>query len=102
MARSNSNAPWRIYDSDGAQEVVEVRQRFTHSHENDVVDLFTALTFDRDDLIHDFIRAQISRKTIQPACAKFAAVSATDLGRNANRSTVRFFAVERRRRRDQN
>ena len=35
-----------------------------------------ARAFDRHDLIHDFIRAQVSLPTVQTACAKFAAVGA--------------------------
>src|SRR5207253_2853864 len=53
---------------------------------------------DRDDLIDNFVREQVARKSFQAARAKFASVSATDLRRNANCPPVRLFSIKRWRR----
>ena len=42
VTRTDPNSPGRINDSDRAQHVREIRQRFAHAHENDVVDLFAS------------------------------------------------------------
>ena len=40
--------------------------------------------FDREQLFDDLAGVEIARKTVQPARAKLAAVSAADLGRDAD------------------
>ena len=56
VPRADAKSPRRIDDSDRADQIIEVGQRFAHSHEHDVVDLLAALAFDRDDLIDNFVR----------------------------------------------
>jgi hypothetical protein len=53
-------------------------------------------------LIDNLVRLQIPREAFQAARAKFAAVGASDLGRNANRSPVGSRTIKRRRGRYQN
>src|SRR5205823_11291655 len=79
VPRPDSNSPRRIDDSYRAHQVVQICQRFAHAHEDDVVDLFSALPLDRYDLIDNFVRAQIARKPVQPASAEFTSVPASDL-----------------------
>ena len=93
---------WRVDDSNRAHHIVEVRQRLAHSHENDVVDLLAAFAFDRDDLIDNFVRLEVARKSFQTARAKFAAVGTTHLRRDADRSPVRSRSVKGGRCRNQN
>ena len=88
VPRSDAEAPRRINDPNRSHHVLEVRKWFAHSHENDVVDLLPAYALDRDDLIDNFVRAQVARKSFQAARAKLASVSATDLCRNANCPTI--------------
>jgi len=52
-ARADLEAPGRINDPDGADDVGEICQRFAHAHENDVVDSFAARPFHGDELLHD-------------------------------------------------
>jgi hypothetical protein len=70
VSRSDADSPWRINDPNGPHHVLEVRKRFAHSHENDVVDLFPACALNRDDLIDNFVRLQIPREPFQTARAK--------------------------------
>ena len=93
---ADAETPWRVDDLNRAHHVLQVCEGFAHAHENDVVDLVAAFAFDRDDLVDNFARAQIAREPFQAACAKFASVSATDLGRNADCSAIRFASIERR------
>ena len=95
MASANPESPRRVDDRDGAHQVVEVGERFAHAHENDIVDLVAAGAFHRDDLIDNFVRAQISRKSVQAARAEFAAVSAANLRRDTNGPSIGARAVER-------
>ena len=97
VPRADAEAPRRIDDPDRADQVAQVGERFTHSHENDIVDLFPARTLDCNDLIDNFVPAQISRKSFQAARAKFAAICAAHLRRDADREAIRFFAVKSRR-----
>jgi hypothetical protein len=53
-------------------------------------------------LIDNLVWLQIPREAIQAARAKFAPVSASDLGRNANRSPVGSRSIKRRRGRNEN
>src|SRR5439155_3813563 len=50
----------------------------------------------------NLVRLQVATESFQTARAKFAAVGATDLGRNAKCPPVRARPVKRRRRRNQN
>ena len=52
-------------------------------------------SFDRQNLLHNFIRRKIAFPTFQAARAKFAAVGAADLRRNTQRVPVAGFAVKR-------
>src|SRR2546430_13687593 len=96
VSSADAETPWRVDDLNRAHHVLQVCEGFAHAHENDVVDLVAAFAFDRDDLVDNFARAQIAREPFQAACAKFASVSATDLGRNADCSAIRFASIERR------
>ena len=102
MAGADAEAPRSVKNSNRPHYIVEVRQRFAHPHEDDVVDLFASRTLDGDDLIDDFVRAQIPRKPVQAARAKLAAVGATNLRRNARCPPIRFLSIQRRRRWNQN
>ena len=101
MSCTNGKSPWCVYDSNRAHDVRKIRQRLAHSHEDDVVDFFSAFLFDRDELIDNLVRQKIARKSFEAARAKFAAVSATDLSRNTNRPPIRSLAVKCRRCRNQ-
>src|SRR5438128_12437746 len=91
---ADAETPWRVDDLNRTHHVLQVCERFAHSHENDVVDLLGGVALDHQDLIDDFARTQISREPLQAARAKFASVSATDLGRNADCSTIRLCAIK--------
>ena len=90
MACPDRNSPRRIDDLNRTHEIIVIRQRLAHSHEDNVVNAFSALFFDRHDLIHNFIGAQIAFPSVEPARAEFAAVGATDLGRKANCPPIRW------------
>ena len=96
VARANLEAPGRVDDPDGADHVGEVGQRFAHTHEDDVIDLFTARFFHRQQLLHDFAGIEIARESIEAAGAKFAAVGAADLRRHTNSTPIRSLAVQSR------
>ena len=102
VSRANAESPRRVNDSNRAHHVAKVGKRFTHSHENDVVDLLTACALNRDDLIDNFVRAQVAGKSFQTACTKFAAVSAPDLRGEANCPPIRAASIKRWRRWNQN
>src|ERR1700682_5989875 len=102
MSRTDTESPSCIDNANGAHQAIEIGEGFAHPHENDVVDLFAALPFDGDDLIDNFIRTQVSRKAVETARAKLAAVRATDLRRDANWQPVRSAPVKRGRGRNQN
>src|SRR5437660_3781733 len=81
---ADAETPWRVDDLNRTHHVLQVCQRFAHAHENDVVDLLAAFALDRDDLIDNFIWPEVAGESFKAAGAKFAAVSAADLGRNAD------------------
>src|SRR6202043_2627997 len=89
VSRAGPQTPRRIDDSNGAHHVLEICQRLAHSHEHDVVDLFSGLALDCNDLIDDFVRVQIPAESFQTARAKFTAISAAYLGGNADCSPIR-------------
>src|SRR5438270_7170937 len=101
MPRAGPQSPWRIDDSDRCHQILEIGERFAHSHEHDVVDLFAALALNRDDLIDNLVRRQIATESFKAARAKFTAVSAPDLRRNTDRSPIRARSIKRWRRRNQ-
>ena len=86
--RADAKTPRRVDDANCPHHVVEVRERFAHSHENDIVDPFAAFAFDRNSLVDYFVRVQVARESFQSARAKLASVSATDLCRDANCPSV--------------
>src|SRR5262245_10946584 len=102
MASSDAEAPFRVNNPNCTQHVLEVGEWLAHAHEHNIVDLLSGPGLDGDDLVNNFVRGQIAGETFQTARAKFAAVSATDLGRDTDRSTVRSFTIKRRRRWNQN
>src|SRR6266404_1790361 len=102
MPGADPEPPGRVDDANRAHHVAEVGQRFAHSHEHDVVDFLASLALDRDDLIENFVWLQVSGKSVEAARAKFAAVGASDLGRNANCPPVRTRSVKGGRGRNQN
>src|SRR5437763_1375305 len=101
MPRADSQSPRRVDNSNRAHDILEVRQRLAHSHEHDVIDLLAALALDRDDLVDNLVWFQISTEPVQTARAEFAAISAADLRRNTDGSSVRPRSVERGRCRNQ-
>ena len=52
--------------------------------------------FNRENLLDDFMDAEITLPTFESTRAEAAAVSATDLGGNAERVAIAGFAVKRR------
>ena len=100
VTRSDTNPPGCIDDSDGTQQTIVVRQRLTHSHEYDVVDVLTALPLDSDKLFDNLICTQIAFPAFQTTRAKLAAVRTTDLGRDANGAPIGGRSIKRGRRRD--
>ena len=80
----------------GAAHAFKIGQGLSHPHEDDVVDFLAACGFNCDELLEDFTRLQVARKTLQPTRAKLAAVGAPDLSRNANRPAVRPMTIKRR------
>src|SRR5437868_13205999 len=95
MTRADTDSPRCINDADGPEQVFIVRQRLAHAHENDVVDALIRFSLNRDDLIDNFIGVQVALPAIQTACAEFAAVGASYLSRNANRSSIRTQPIQR-------
>src|SRR5262245_10550208 len=81
---ADAEAPWRVDNANRAQNIFQVSQRFAHAHENDVIDFFATKFFYPDELLHDLACIEIARQAVQSAGAKFAAVSAADLARDAN------------------
>ena len=61
------------------EQVVEVRQRLAHAHEDEVVDAFAAEHFRRQDLARDFRGIEVPREPGEARGAELAAVGATDL-----------------------
>ena len=59
-------------------------------------------SFDRQNLLDDFVGRQIAFPALKAAGAEFAAVGAADLGGDAERMTVARFAIERGIGRNQN
>src|ERR1700719_1567676 len=102
MPRADPESPRRVDDSDCPHQLLEISERFSHSHEDDIVDLLSAGAFHRDDLIYNLVCAQIARESFQAARAKFATVRAAYLRRDADCPGVRFGAVKCWRSRDQN
>src|SRR6266567_824063 len=84
VAGADAKAPWRVDDANRAQKIFQVGERFAHAHENDVIDFFSALLFNRDELLDDLACIEIARPAVQSAGAKFAAISAADLARDAD------------------
>ena len=68
----------------GAQKIFQVGERLAHAHEDDVIDFFSALLFDGDELLHHLGCVEIARQAFQSARAKFAPISAADLAGDAN------------------
>src|SRR5204862_8067437 len=101
VARADLETPGRVDDPNGANDVGEIGQRFAHPHEDDVVDPLAARFFYREQLLHDLARIKVPRKSVETARAKFTAISAADLGGNANGAAVRGRAIKRRRSGDQ-
>src|SRR5882724_1771848 len=84
VAGADAEAPWRVDDANRAEKIFQVGERLAHAHEDDVIDLFSAFLFDRDELLHDLACIEIARPAFQSAGAKFAAIRAADLARDAN------------------
>src|SRR5437773_10106036 len=102
MARADAKAPLRVNYPNRPEYVLEIGEWLAHSHENNVVDFFASRALNCDELIDNFVCAQIARETFQADRAKFTSVSAAHLGRDTNRPTVRFPTVKRRRCGNQN
>src|SRR5207253_9175676 len=94
VAGADAEAPWRVDDANRAQKILQVRQRLAHAHEHDVIDFFSALLFNGDELLDDLAGIEIARPAFQSACAKFAAISAADLARDANCPAIRGLAIK--------
>jgi hypothetical protein len=84
VAGTDAESPRRIDDANRAQKILQVGERLAHAHEDDVIDFFSALLFDGDELLHHLGRVEIARQAFQSARAKLAAISAADLARDAN------------------
>src|SRR6266516_6467049 len=86
VAGADAETPWCIDDSNRTQKIFQVGERLTHTHEDDVIHLFSALLFDGDELLHHLACIEIARPAIQSARAKFAPISTADLAGDANSS----------------
>jgi len=84
-----------------AQKIFQVGERLAHAHEDDVIDFFSAVLFYLDELLHDLGCIEIARVAFQSARAKFAAISAADLGGDANGPAIRGLAIKCGRRRNE-
>src|SRR5438045_9173405 len=89
MARADAEAPLRVNYPNRLEHVFQVGERFAHPHEYNVVDRFTSRTLNCNELVNNFVCAQIARKTFQTTRAEFAAVGAAHLGRDTDRPTIR-------------
>ena len=94
VPRPEADSPRGIQNPDSAQEVVVIRHRLAHPHENDVVDFLASQRLDPQELPHDFPGREVALPPVEPARAKFAAIRAAHLARNANRAAVGRLAVE--------
>src|SRR5437588_13049630 len=101
MSRADPQSPWPINDPNRGHQILEIGERFAHSHQHDVVDLFPALALNRDDLIDNLVRRQVATESLKSARAEFTAVSAPDLRRDTDRSPIGARSIKRGRRRNQ-
>src|SRR3954452_2559737 len=81
---ADAEAPWCIDDANRVQKILQVRERLAHAHEYDVVDFFSAVLLDPDELLPHLACTEIARPAFQSARAKFAAISAPDLTGDTN------------------
>ena len=95
MAGPDTQPPWRGDQLEGLQQITEIRKRFAHSHENDVVDLLPTEVLSEENLSGDFIRDEIAREAVQARGAEPAAEGTTYLRRNAQGTAVGLLAEER-------
>jgi len=113
LARADVQPPRRVENFERPDEVVVVGERLAHAHHNDVVyqpplrlGRLTALgqvpTLDSQHLIHDLGCVEVALVAHETACAKLAAVGATDLRRDTDRVPVASVAVPADGCRDQN
>ena len=96
VPRAQADAPRRVDDPDGLQELVVIGQRLAHSHEDEVVHALSSGFLGPQDLLDDLARPQVALPAVQPARAKFAAVGAPHLGRDAERAPVAGLPVQGR------
>src|SRR5208282_5145635 len=96
MARTDPDTPRSPDNLDRLQNVLIIRERFPHSHEDNVINLLAAQCFDSQDLFNNLADIQISRPTIQPACAEFAAKGAPNLCRYTDCLAVRRRTIQSR------
>lgn len=88
VTRSDTQALFVVDDTQRAQDVVVVQQRFALSHADDIGHATPHKALHRDDLIDDLACGQIARKAFFPCCAKRARHRAAGLRGKADRKTV--------------
>jgi len=88
VPRADADAPVRVDDFDGLDQVDVVGERFAHAHEDDVVDLGFRGALGLEDLRDDFAGGEVALEALESAGAELAAVGAADLGGDAEGEAV--------------
>src|ERR1700761_6604852 len=96
MTRSNPDTPRGPDDFDRLQKILIIRQRLSHSHEDEIIDLLSAQRLDTQNLLNNFPGFQISRPSLQSARAELAPVGTANLGGETKCLAVRRGPIERR------
>ena len=96
VAGADSKAPGRGNQFKGLEKLGQVGEGFSHSHEDDVVDLLSAEFLGEKNLPGDFVRGEIAGESIKPGSAELAAKGTTNLGRDTERTPIGTFAIESR------
>jgi len=72
----------------------DIGERFAHSHKHDIVDRFASEFFNGEHLPYDFGRSEVASESGESGGAKFASVSATDLGGDTDGFSAGLFAFQ--------
>lgn len=104
LAGADAPTPRGVENFEGLEEVIVISQRLAHAHDDEIIDqavewlVFTGIDrvppFDGEDLLDDFMDAQIAFPTFEAAGAKTAAISAPNLGGDAEGVAITGLAVE--------
>ena len=98
FSRANVGAPISIEYFQRGHQVIVVRHRLAHSHNDEVIDGAmprpALRAFHGEHLVDNFRRFEVALKAIQPASAKGTAIRASNLRGDAQRVTIAGLAVE--------